>query len=248
MSNLILSWKYIRNIVMNTVVKVKNFIKDLFFPKKCIWCNIEWFLICPLCLLNIPLHTSYCYWCKEKSEHFLVHDTCHFLGVSQVIVCFHYKNNFLKKIIHDGKFYWKKELYKEISYLMSQTFLKHHKIEKKEKYIVLAPPMHFLKKWKRGYNHSELLAQYIAENLWIEFRNDILVKNKITKPQSHLSREQRKKNLQWSLKWKKDIDMSWKIVILIDDVISTGSTLWEMIKILKVQPIHDIILLTIASD
>jgi len=59
-------------------------------------------------------------------------------------------------------------------------------------------PMHLLRKWKRGYNQSEKIAQLLSSILDIPVNNKTIYKKKYTKNQSHLSLSQRKNNLQSS--------------------------------------------------
>jgi competence protein ComFC len=110
--------------------------------------------------------------------------------------------------------------------------------------------MWFLKKLKRGYNHSEILAKYISKNIKIKLGKWYIRKIKTTRQQSLLTRQERLLNLKESFKLANNkVDkVDKKVFIIVDDVISTWSTINEISKILKENWAKKIIWLIIASD
>jgi predicted amidophosphoribosyltransferase len=76
----------------------------------------------------------------------------------------------------------------------------------------------------RGYNQSALIAQEIARLLERPCL-DLLKKRSGDFPQTGLSREQRESLTSDAITWKKHHPISDKIVLLVDDVMTTGSTL-----------------------
>jgi ComF family protein len=133
---------------------------------------------------------------------------------------------------------------------MIKYMWKELKSFKKEDFIVLSTPMSFLRKIKRWYNHSDILAQSIATSLQFNYKKDIILKNKRTRQQSKLSRQERLINLKEAFKiHNKYIDIiDNKIVILVDDVVSTWATVNEISKVLKERWSKKIIILILASD
>jgi predicted amidophosphoribosyltransferase len=110
--------------------------------------------------------------------------------------------------------------------------------------------MWFFKKIKRWYNHSEILATIISKKINIKLWKWFIKKIKNTRQQSLLTRDERLLNLHKSFVVAKNkIDkVDKKIFIIIDDVISTGSTINEISKILKEKWAKKIIWLIVASD
>jgi predicted amidophosphoribosyltransferase len=88
--------------------------------------------------------------------------------------------------------------------------------------------MHFLRRWKRGYNHSVKIAELISAQTNIRVQADLVSKKKYTKHQSKLSRVKRIKNLQGSYKASQTCTSTHQITYLIDDVVSSGATLSEV--------------------
>lgn len=103
------------------------------------------------------------------------------------------------------------------------------------------------KKFKRrGFNQS----QFIAEELG--FRNNLqvintLIKVKETKEQKRLNKKERQKNIEGSFKLINEDVVKSRNFILVDDVVTTGSTLKEAERILKSGGANKIIKLTLAK-
>lgn len=100
--------------------------------------------------------------------------------------------------------------------------------------IVTTVPLHFFSYLKRGYNHSELLAKGVAKANGNPFF-PLLRKTRLTPHQAKLSRSARLKNVRnsFSIRPKFLMAIQGRDVIIVDDVISTGSTANECAKVLK---------------
>ena len=232
-------------------MNIFQFFKDVISPKKCYQCKKLWHFFCPQCFEKFKTYNEFCYECKGTNRDFQIHEACQkSWNFDAVIILGRYKNYPLQKLIADGKYYGRKEIYYDMGLYLSKLFLKHHTIVDKDKYVIVSAPMHFFRRWKRGYNHSHILAQKVSKELGILYNSRIIVKKKYTKQQSHLTREERLKNLT-GVFFLDSQDMSylkWKTIILIDDVISTGATLNELAKILKESGVKKVVWLVIASD
>ncbi len=101
---------------------------------------------------------------------------------------------------------------------------------------------------KRRYNQAELLARNFCNLL---DREDILVealiKQKETSPQEKLNKTERKQNLVGAYKLRDNVDVKDKIVLVIDDIKTTGSTINECAKVLTKGGATKVIALTVAS-
>lgn len=93
--------------------------------------------------------------------------------------------------------------------------------------VLLPVPLHPLKKRERGYNQSELISQGIEEVTGIPVRTDLLRRRKYTVSQTQLSLEERKENVgdAFEINEKRRDEVTGKSFILVDDVITTGSTI-----------------------
>ncbi len=104
-----------------------------------------------------------------------------------------------------------------------------------DKDVIITPvPLHRNRIWARGFNQADILAREIAKLLGVNFAN-LLIRSKNTKPQFGLSRNLRRQNVDGIFRFnlKKTAIIKNKTIVLIDDVIATGSTLKECAKVLK---------------
>lgn len=91
-------------------------------------------------------------------------------------------------------------------------------------------PMHPKKIKQRGFNQAAILTKLLAKQLKIAYDHKNCQKVINTAPQASLNGEQRQKNLHQSFKVNQ---IPYAHVILIDDLLTTGSTANELARILK---------------
>lgn len=232
-------------------MKIINFFKDLIAPKKCYSCSKEWHFLCSNCFDSIGYFESICPVCKQSSRHFEVHFYCKndFVYYDKLIILTHYKNTAIKHLIKDAKFYQRKDILEDLSVYLWNTLF-YHCDEKMEDLIFISTPMYFWKKILRGYNQSEILTLYLSKIFWVFYHFKIIKKIKSTKQQSHLSKMERKENLKNSYKINQHELLKYKnkTFIIVDDVVSTGTTLNEIAKLLKSQGVTKVYGLCLASD
>lgn len=96
--------------------------------------------------------------------------------------------------------------------------------------MVVPVPLHWTRKWKRGYNQAEVIAGAVAEALGAPMRTDLLRRRKRTTTQTRMEVEDKRKNVAdafVSTPSLADIAAQDGIrhLLLIDDVFTTGATL-----------------------
>ena len=112
--------------------------------------------------------------------------------------------------------------------------------------LVAYTPMTKKGQRKRGYNQSELLAEYFCAILGCEEKCiEGIAKIKETKPQEMLRKAERKTNLLDAYRCIGDV--AGKRVLVIDDIKTTGATLNECAKVLKRAGAASVVGLTVAS-
>jgi competence protein ComFC len=116
-----------------------------------------------------------------------------------------------------------------------------------KEYIVTYIPLSKKSKKIRGFNQCEYIAKKIARDLSIEVL-EILIKQRETKEQKTLKKDERHENIKDAFKLKNEINLENCRIILIDDVTTTGATLGEAYKLLKKYNAKDIKLLTLAKS
>lgn len=99
--------------------------------------------------------------------------------------------------------------------------------------MIIPVPMHKRDRRRRECNQAELVARALGRELGIPVRCDIAVKIRRTAEQKRLSRRERKINLRGAFAVADSGSVRGRNIILLDDVCTTGSTLYELTAILK---------------
>lgn len=114
--------------------------------------------------------------------------------------------------------------------------------------MVFAPiPLHVKRLRERGYNHAKLLAEGLSVKLNLPVL-DILQRTRPTKSQFGLTLKERKKNIENVFVLNSSFVIHNSSVLLVDDILTTGSTLLEAAKILKKNGIKKVWGLALARD
>lgn len=205
---------------------------SIFIPNKCIVCQQELndseFYICPSCLTNLN------YYENDREKTFSLFK---FTKVSQRLIWLLKYDSRPEVGIYLGKFF-------------CELLLKNSLLSTNIKYNLIPIPLHPKRLKKRGYNQAEKICQgFIAiNNKMFSILNSVeRIKNTVS--QTTLSKSSRRKNVSNIFKITTPIAESIKdeFFIIIDDVITTGSTIKELTKVLKNNGIKNIFSLTIIS-
>lgn len=123
---------------------------------------------------------------------------------------------------------------KRIGYEFGKLLAKKVSNETNKEYDLVIPlPIHIAKKRERGYNQSDYIAKGFAEELNLNYDTKIAKRKKYTKSQTTLSALQRKINVANVFVINSNQKVINKNIIIIDDVLTTGSTLNNLAKSLK---------------
>jgi ComF family protein len=105
-------------------------------------------------------------------------------------------------------------------------------------------PIHPKRMRTRGFNQAALLAQHLAKQLKTPYLSNHIKKIKNTTAQAELDARTRHTNLRGSFSIK---PIPYTHVILVDDLITTGSTANELARQLKNQGVHEVSLWCVAK-
>jgi competence protein ComFC len=102
-----------------------------------------------------------------------------------------------------------------------------------QQFNVLVPvPLHPARQRERGFNQANVLAELLSAQISIPCR-PLLKRIRYTTTQTALDRSERMENLHNAFRLRKNADVRSLRVLLIDDVLTTGSTLSECARVLK---------------
>lgn len=176
--------------------------------------------ICQIC--SYPLvgnnSTSYCENCTGRQLHFVA-------GVS----IFRYQG-LVRKLLSQFKYKGDQSLKKVMGELLSQT-LQEERLVGLHFEAIVPVPLYPLREREREFNQARLLAYEVALQLQLPMK-DLLCRIKPTLTQVHSDRRARINNLKKAFRLKKPSSLSGNY-LLVDDVLTTGSTLDECAHVLR---------------
>jgi len=113
--------------------------------------------------------------------------------------------------------------------------------------VIVAPvPMHPRRRRERGYNQSELLAEEMARTSGLPLNSRALHRARDTVQQALLSAEERHSNVKGAFVISPPDFFKNKNVLLIDDVLTTGSTVNACAEALKAAGAARVLVLAVA--
>jgi len=114
--------------------------------------------------------------------------------------------------------------------------------------LIIPVPLHRLRTFTRRYNQSALLAKRLEKLSGVPARMNILLRVRNTIPQAGLTQSQRKKNLAgaFTIRQKYRNLIEGKHIVLVDDVMTTGTTLRSCSRVLMRAGAASVSVLTIA--
>ena len=107
--------------------------------------------------------------------------------------------------------------------------------------------MHASRLKERGYNQADEFAKGLSEGLGVAFHPDVLLRNISTQTQTKKSRFKRFLNTQYVFEVSDNSIIKGKNIALVDDVLTTGSTLSSCGEILLQNGCNELTIITIAS-
>jgi competence protein ComFC len=110
--------------------------------------------------------------------------------------------------------------------------LEDDRLRAREFDLIVPVPLHPARERERGFNQADLLAELLNAHMSIQ-AHQVLERTRYTTTQTAFDRTERMENLRGAFRLRKDADVRQLRVLLIDDVLTTGSTLNECARVLR---------------
>ncbi len=205
------------------------------YPPRCLLCQqpgIDKLDICANCYAQLPWNTRSCKQCAiplaDKNETEVLCGHCQkkapFFDAAYSV--FRYEADIVN-MVHQFKFHQKLAFGRLLGTLIS------HKIQNLpvKPDCILPVPLFKSRLRHRGFNQSIELANVLSRALQIPVLTNHVVRTRNTETQTGLNAKQRRKNIKGAFEMVKPVLV--KHVAIVDDVITTASTVNELARILK---------------
>ncbi len=113
--------------------------------------------------------------------------------------------------------------------------------------VIIPVPLHPKRKKMRGFNQAKVIAEELARLKGIKLEEGVLKKVKNVPPQTLLDTDEREENVSGAFRVADEDKIKGKILILVDDVYTTGATLKECSAVLRKAGAEEIRALTVAQ-
>ncbi len=177
---------------------------------------------CELCSQPFPGAITEAFTCANCA-----HRTIHF----DAAVAVYRSRGIVRRLIHDFKYGHQMHLRHVVAGWLGKA-LDDVRLRGRHFDVMVAVPLHPARQRERGFNQATLLAELLSEKMSIQLV-PVLERIRYTTTQTAFDRAERMENLHNAFRLRKNMDVRDLHVLLIDDVLTTGSTLSECARVLK---------------
>jgi competence protein ComFC len=223
----------------------------LFFPLHCAGCGeaIRSGWLCRNCVDSLlPIRPPRCEFCSQPYSGALDSFVCancqgkafHFACAVAVLQ----SRGLVRDLIHRFKYGGEMWLGALLSNFLAQG-LQDPRLKDLDFDAVVSVPLHPLRRREREFNQAEILGRELARGQNLDFC-EALERLRYTVTQTHFDRRRRMQNLRHAFGLRPNISVRGKNLLLVDDVLTTGSTLDECARVLLAAGARSVRALTVA--
>lgn len=200
-----------------------NELANLFYPDVCVVCGNELLekevCVCLKCLSELP--KTYDYLQKENALEKLMAARIPFERIASY--CIYSKGGMLPPLIHHLKYYGKQEIGKLLGRLFALDLLGSEFLEPID--LIVPVPLHPKREKSRGYNQAEMIARGLSEVTSLPVSSNNLIRVIFNPTQTKRTKTQRWENVKGIFDMANASFFDNRHLLLVDDVITTGSTI-----------------------
>ena len=211
-------------------------IADIFIPRVCITCGRKLLMneshLCLYCLADIPLTHFWKMSHNPMADRFnaLICQSGNDSGESYARACslfFFEDDSRYRQILYDIKYKGNIAAGRYFGTMLGRRIVSSGLFGDVD--VVVPVPLHWRRKWKRGYNQAEVIAGAIAAELGVPLRADLLRRTRPTGTQTRLGIDEKKSNVQGAFRTNstaiRALHTTPRHILIVADVFTTGSTL-----------------------
>lgn len=217
------------------IKQIKKIILDTFFPKECLICGAADDYFCPDCqkkLIHLP--EDVCLICnKNKAINGVCFSCQEKTSLDGIIAAVKFSNTVAEKVIHELKYNYIEELAEQLANLLIRRIIEKDFLGQLQNQILIPVPLHKKRFLERGFNQSQLLAEYLQKKFACNVQTNIVKRKKKTQQQAKLKREKRFDNVSGAFELLDEQKIKGQKIFILDDVITSGATINEIAKLLK---------------
>jgi ComF family protein len=220
-----------------------NFI-NLLFPRLCQACKATLLgtehLICTDCLYHLP-YTNF----HNQPDNIVAKQFWGKVNLQAASALLYFeKGGKVQQLMHQFKYNNSPQIGVKLGQMAGAQFLQSPPYNTVD--IIIPVPLHKKRLRKRGYNQSTCFAEGLAEKLQAQVSEHNLIRRVNTATQTHKSRFARFENMQEVFAINRPEDLAGKHILLVDDIVTTGSTLEACSQMLLTVPNLKLSIATIA--
>lgn len=196
---------------------------SLFFPELCQACGESLVtgeeLICTDCRYHLPFTNFHL-----KTDNMIAQQFWGKINLEAAYaMCYFTKGGKMQHLMHQFKYKGIQKIGNMLGNMAGEQLTKNPIFNKTE--LIIPVPLHKSRLRKRGYNQSTCFAEGLAQKLNATVDENNLIRVRATETQTHRSRFSRFENMQEVFALKNPEALVNKHVLLVDDIVTTGSTL-----------------------
>ncbi len=238
--------------IYQTLFRTYEYFLDLILPRSCAGCRRAREAFCELCQTKSFQKYFGCLICGARNQTgSFCTGSCRKktpLSIKRVYWAGRYDDE-LKDAIWQLKYKKRREIAEPLGTMLAQKFLLTKYAAEPNNCCIIAIPLHENRERERGFNQAKCIAESFVQKTSIPIAYNVLLKTKETAPQVHTrDRKERQKNLEgaFSVNPKAFEACRDKTIILVDDVATTGATLFHASSALAEAGAKNIIGLVVA--
>lgn len=224
----------------NPAPELLQAVASLFYPPTCEGCGVNVGArqyLCDECKRRAPrIVAPFCEKCSEPFEGAITgafacgncaNQKLHF----EAAVAGYRARGVVRRLIHEFKYHDRFYLRHIIGEWLAAT-LDDPRMNPGNFDVIVPVPLHPAKKRQRGFNQAAVLARILSDQTDLPMAK-ALERVRYTETQTAFDRVERMRNLRRAFRLRAGMDVQGLRVLLVDDVLTTGSTLSECARVLK---------------